>query len=92
MFIDFTDSLSTIVCVPQVTGDESRPVSVLQPLPKPDTAGEVREGDGVVGWKPPHIDWNPWNNRSAYLEGSPYAQLEPVSRWVANDDGSCDVM
>ena len=75
-----------------MTGDESRPVSVLQPLPKPDTAGEVREGDGVVGWKPPHIDWNPWNNRSAYLEGSPYAQLEPVSRWVANDDGSCDVM
>ena len=30
-------------------------------------------------WKPPHIDWNPWTNRSAYLEGAPYAQLEPVS-------------
>ena len=30
-------------------------------------------------WRPPHIDWNPWSNRSAYLEGSPYAQMDPVS-------------
>jgi ATP-dependent RNA helicase A len=69
-----------ITPMPEVIGDESRPVSVLQPLPKPDAVGEVREGDGVVDWKPPHIDWNPWTNRSAYLEGSPYAQLEPGER------------
>ena len=55
-------------------------MSVLLPLPKPEEEqGGEREREGVVEWKPPHIDWNPWTNRSAYLEGAPYAQLEPVS-------------
>ena len=57
-------------------------MSVLLPLPKPEEeqgAEREREREGVVEWKPPHIDWNPWTNRSAYLEGAPYAQLEPVS-------------
>ena len=54
-------------------------MSVLLPLPKPEAGGEGAEQGGVVEWRPPHIDWNPWSNRSAYLEASPYAQMEPVS-------------
>ena len=66
---------------------------MLLPLPKPDSVGGAKEGGGVVEWKPPHIDWNPWTNRSAYLETSPYAQLEPVSVWghVRDHVMSCDL-
>ena len=61
-------------------------MSVLLPLPKPEPVEGRGEGGGVVNWKPPHIDWNPWTNRSAYLEASPYAQLEPVR------DSACGIM
>ena len=70
-------------------------MSVLLPLPKPETGREEREGGGVVEWRAPHIDWNPWSNRSGYLETSPYAQLEPVSVMSCGDHvmswGSCDL-
>lgn len=69
-----------ITPIPVPSGEESSPVSLLLPLPKPEAGGGEREGGGVVEWRPPHIDWNPWTNRSAYLEGSPYSQMEPAER------------
>lgn len=31
-------------------------------------------------WQPPHIDWSPWTNRSAYESVGPMAQFEPKDR------------
>lgn len=60
--------------------DPGEPTSVLLPLPKPDANPDsLKEQPGVVEWKPPHIDWDPWTFRSAFQEGGRYSQLEPVS-------------
>jgi len=60
--------------------DPGEPISVLLPLPKPDANPDsLKEQPGVVEWKPPHIDWDPWTFRSAFQEGGRYSQLEPVS-------------
>ena len=59
--------------------EQGEPVSVLLPLPKPQGREGEKEREGVVEWTPPHIDWNPWSNRSAYQESLPYSELEPVS-------------
>lgn len=77
-----TSLVAILSPLPQPSGEEAGPVSLLLPLPKPEAGGGEREGGGVVEWRPPHIDWNPWTNRSAYLEGSPYSQMEPVSTLV----------
>ena len=60
--------------------DPNEPTSVLLPLPKPDAdPTSLQEQPGTVEWRAPHIDWDPWTCRSAYQEGGPYAQIEPVS-------------
>ena len=37
-------------------------------------------GAGVVEWKSPHIDWNPWTCCSAYQASGPYSEVEPEAR------------
>lgn len=54
---------------------------MLLPLPKPEpSAGGAPQSAGVVEWKLPHIDWNPWTCCSGYQQSGPYQELEPEAR------------
>ncbi len=55
-------------------------MSVLLPLRTPESNPDSRTADGVVEWRPPHIDWNPWTSCSAYQSSGPYSTLEPAAR------------
>jgi len=60
--------------------DLEEPVSVLLPLPTPASNPENQASDGVVNWSPPHIDWNPWTNCSAYQATGAYNDMAPEAR------------
>ena len=71
-----------LVCFSCTQPDEvEEPTSVLLPLLKSDSgSNQTQERSDVVPWQAPHIDWNPWTNRSAYVNSGPLAQLDPQSR------------
>lgn len=70
-----------ITPVPPPSGEMSEEsVSVLLPLPRPDRDPVAMERGGIVDWRPPHIDWDPWCFRSAYQSSGLYSQLEPEER------------
>ena len=48
----------------------------------------AQERSDVVQWQAPHIDWNPWTNRSAYVSEGPMGQLDPEARAAQ----SCQVL
>lgn len=69
------------------------PTSVLLPLPKPEaSANSQKDCAGVVEWKPPHIDWNPWTCCSAYQASGPYNTMEPEARATQLSQGLCEEM
>ena len=70
--------------------DPEEPVSVLLPLPTPESNPDSRTSDGVVEWRPPHIDWNPWTSCSSYQAAGPYSTMEPEARADTISRDLCD--
>ena len=64
---------------------------MLLPLPKPP-AQAAPESSGVVEWKLPHIDWNPWTSCSAYQSSGPYNTMEPEARAAHISKNLCEAM
>lgn len=52
---------------------------MLLPLPKLPVQA-TPQSNGVVEWKLPHIDWNPWTCCSAYQSSGPFNSMEPETR------------
>ena len=72
--------------------DPEEPVSVLLPLPIPASDPDSRASDGVVDWKPPHIDWNPWTNCSSYQATGAYSNMASEARANRLSQDLCEQM
>lgn len=67
--------------IPPQPEDFGEPTSVLLPLLKIEASSDSQiQTSGVVEWKAPHIDWNPWTCCSAYQMSGPYHSMEPEAR------------
>ena len=92
VFVQFTCTCtcaSMCMCLLVQAVDSEEPISVLLPLPKSDSGSIVQEKSDTVLWQPPHIDWSPWTNRSAYMNSGPLAHLEPEARAAQSSQLLC---